>query len=161
MKQRRKKAYAGFGKAMLNLYGPHTLYGPYIRNEDGRAIVVIRRKGKSTTKLYAKCKLEIKLGRKLQKEETVDHKDGNIQNDRFYNLTLLSRPANAYKSAWKRVSVRVKCPQCGARFATRRRPGDTRAGPFCSKSCAGAYGKKVQCTGITIKKTKLKVEYTR
>lgn len=39
--------------------------------------------------------MEAKLGRKLRKDETVEHRDGNGLNCAIRNLTVVSRPENS------------------------------------------------------------------
>lgn len=74
------------------------LYGPYQR-KDGRWIVVILQGKKKRTLLAARLILEITVGRQLVGDETVDHIDGNNQNDSPENLQVLSIRDNAAKSA--------------------------------------------------------------
>ena len=94
------KAYKSFEKDFHKLYGANlVVYGPYKRKQDGRRIVVIYDGTRRTTKLYAKVKLEIKIGHILSKDETVDHIDKNPFNDKFSNLRMLSREKNARRSA--------------------------------------------------------------
>lgn len=94
------KAYKTFEKDFHKLYGTNlVVYGPYKRKQDGRRIVVIYDGTRRITKLYAKVKLEIKIGRILSKDETVDHIDKNPFNDKFSNLRMLSREKNARRSA--------------------------------------------------------------
>lgn len=80
----------------------YKIYGPYKRKQDGRKIVTIYDGIKRTTKQYAKVKLEIKLGRILGRHEEVDHIDGNIKNDRFRNLQLLTGTKNRQKDVLRR-----------------------------------------------------------
>lgn len=142
---------------ILHLYGEVKLYGPYTRKQDGRKIIVICGKDKRTTKLLAKVKLEVKLGRLLSKYETVDHKDGNSTNDKFKNLELLSKSDNSKKAALHLVISKTRCVECNCKFSPSRHQvglrAKTKAGPFCSKSCSGSYGKRIQ-DGWTPKKRK-------
>ncbi len=85
------------------------LYGPYKRKQDNRRIVILKSGELRITKLYAKVKLEIKLGRILGYNETVDHIDDDVTNDRFSNLQLLTRKLNASKSAFKAVVKSYPC----------------------------------------------------
>jgi len=51
------------------------------------------------TVLWARYKLEKKLGRPLRADETVDHKDEDKTNDRISNLQVLTLAENSTKSA--------------------------------------------------------------
>lgn len=90
-----------FVKEIKKLYNCDKVYGPYKPGKDGRRRVSIKVNGKLITKQYAKFKLEIILGRILDKDETVDHIDGNKLNDSSDNLRLLSRRDNviSYKNS--------------------------------------------------------------
>ena len=134
------------------LYGEKArVYGPYT-NDEGRKFVVIKLPGHCTSKLYSKVVLEIKLGRRLSSEETCDHVDEDRTNDAPDNLQLLSRPANAKKSALRRVQEEVSCVLCGCKFIPTSNQVNaralTRSGPFCSKVCAGKSGSALTRIGI-------------
>ena len=120
--------------------------------------------GMSIAKQYSKFKLEIKLSRILGKDETVDHIDGDKLNDRFSNLQLLSREANASKGATKRNQTFVLCAQCRVSFPLRPDQVKTRskrsAGPFCSKTCTGKYSALLRSGLLPKKRLKFKVTYT-
>src|SRR5690606_36242053 len=83
---------------ILALYPEYTkVYGPYTR-KDSRRILVFTGPGGRTTRQLAKVILEIKLGRRLINDETVDHIDGNVLNDSSDNLQVLSLADNIKKS---------------------------------------------------------------
>ena len=90
---------------ILVLYPEYTVVlGPYLR-KDGRKHIVLNNsyapkftKGKTKTISYPKVLMEIKLGRRLLENETVDHIDEDISNDRYSNLQILTRQQNAAKS---------------------------------------------------------------
>jgi hypothetical protein len=125
--------------------------GPYIHSTGklkGRAYVSIVDGGKKTTMLYSRFLMEQKLGRKLEYDETVDHIDNDFTNDSLSNLQLLSRIENSAKRHVDTNNViemsTYECPMCGSEFEKdvrhvkhNRKQG--KAGPFCSKSCAGKY----------------------
>ncbi len=119
------------------------VWGPYIRNSDGRAIVMVEQDGCKRVKLYARYELEERLGRYLASGETVDHIDGNPLNDSLSNLQVLSLAANVRKSAVPAEVCERECPVCKVRFTHRLRDyrhnqiKQGKAGPYCSKSCAG------------------------
>ena len=145
------------------LYKVCRIYGPY-KSKDGRYRVVLKSKNLHTTKQYAKLKVEIKLGRRLNKEETIDHKDRNVANDKFKNLKILPRSIHAKLDALHRHTIRVKCNWCKRRFSLRRDQYHNRksvAGPFCSKTCTGKYGAYIQNGGKKNVRQKLKIKCYR
>lgn len=87
-------------QSILELYPEYTqVTGPYVRKSDRRAIVALTGHKKTTTRQLAKVRLEVKLGRRLQNDETVDHKDEDHTNDDPNNLQLLTKSDNSRKSA--------------------------------------------------------------
>ena len=126
------------------------VYGPYTR-KDGRQHVVLYDGRTKKTVSYGKWLLESHLGRKFTADETCDHIDGDFTNNDLSNLQVLSRRDNILKYNEEHPGEEAKytCPQCGTDFMRRiykvrgnRKQG--KAGPFCSKSCAGKYGADIQ-----------------
>lgn len=78
-----------------------TVHGPYKRKQDDRSVVVLCSKDSNscTTRQLAKVRLEVKLGRRLVNDETVDHEDLDRTNDSPENLRILGRVENARRSA--------------------------------------------------------------
>lgn len=77
------------------------IYGPYTRKDNQRKMLVLCNADKKEciTPLLARVRLEVKLGRRLVGDETVDHHDEDKTNDDPRNLELLSRSDNARKSS--------------------------------------------------------------
>lgn len=82
----------------------YCIYGPYTR-KDGRKHIILKLKGTGkggfgnlTTYSYPKFLLEMKLGQKLNRNETCDHKDDNFTNDDINNLQVLTRADNIRKA---------------------------------------------------------------
>lgn len=131
---------------------PHNItkvYGPYTR-KDGREVVVLAlENGSKTTKAYARYLMEVKLGRELDPhKETVDHKNRNHLDNDPDNLSIMSRSENSAKSALRLNDIFMDCKMCGINFQLShsqvRNTTQNKAGPFCSRSCAGKYGASVQ-----------------
>lgn len=82
------------------------IWGPYLC-KDGRmrCDVMYHGRNRPKTVLWARYKLEKKLGRPLRKGETVDHKDDDKTNDRLNNLQVLSLADNVRKSATGKALV--------------------------------------------------------
>lgn len=118
-------AYPNFFSDAAKLYPTEVIYGPYVRKQDKRRIVVIYDGIKRTAKLYAKVKLEIKLGRRLSRQEEVDHKDDNPKNDRFSNLQLLSATKNRQKSVDASTIVRYSRSKVGREASSSRIRGES------------------------------------
>ena len=146
------------------------IYGVYW-GKDGRSrIIVIFPDGRRKTVSYPKFLMEVKLGRFLKKDETVDHIDRDPRNNNYSNLRVLKRKEHARIDAKYLKPQKFICPMCGKEFELsgtklhdaidNRRKG--KAGPFCSKSCAGRYGRLIQLGRIKPLPVKLiKREYYR
>lgn len=97
--------------------------------------------GTRETTSYARHLMEMHLGRELGRDEEVDHKDDDQTNDALDNLTILTVQANRAKGRTVEM-VTVVCALCGE--SAEKRASDVRhnrklgkAGPYCSKRCAG------------------------
>ena len=129
------------------------IYGPYTR-KDGRKHVILYdpETQKRTTVSYPKYLMEQHLGRKLGPDETVDHKDDDFTNDSLDNLQILTRVENIKKAARLRPAeiLDFKCSICNINFTLdaptyrHNQVNNNRAGPFCSRSCAGKYSTSIQ-----------------
>ena len=127
--------------------------GPWTHsNGSGRKIVmIVYGDGSKECTSYARYLMEQHLGRELGPDETVDHVNEDPSDDRLENLQLLSREENARKSAYRGGPEMVDflCAWCacnGRQEAKNARSNNKkgRAGPFCSRRCAGQYGAAVQ-----------------
>ena len=137
------------------LYGEIRLSRIY-HCKDGRKRIDVIGKDWRKTFQVAKLLLEIKLGRILVGNETVDHIDGDKSNDSPDNLRVLSLSENASDSVIRINSQVFNCPMCSIDFTlTGRKMSDAihnrkkgKAGPFCGRSCAGKYGTRIQYENI-------------
>jgi hypothetical protein len=122
------------------------VYGPYEHKKlKGRKFVIIHYpNGKRKSTAYARHLMEQHLGRPLTDHETVDHINNDFTDDRIENLQILSRAANASKSAKLQVKeiYTLTCVRCATEFTRpanfekhNRKQG--KAGPYCGKHCAG------------------------
>lgn len=86
--------------------------GPYkgSKDKDGRKTVSIYdpKTQKSTSMNYARYKKEKELGRKLGKDEHVDHKDGNHMHDGGKNLKVMKASDNIAKGNTARKHKKKK-----------------------------------------------------
>ena len=122
------------------------VYGPYSRKQDKRKVVVLRlADGKLTTKSYARFLYEQENGLISSPDITVDHIDEDETNDVISNFQLLTRVDNIKKSTKKPEIFKGVCPMCNEPFEKfmRNVKGNQvkqgKAGPFCSRSCAGRF----------------------
>jgi hypothetical protein len=129
------------------------VYGPYERRSgkaDKRQIViVVHPDGRKETLPYPRYLVEKRLKRKLDENETVDHKNRNSRDNDPSNLQLLPRSEHSALDTRRVKLIRCKCVGCGKRFERsprllRDKAKKNKQGPFCSKSCAARYTRKVQ-----------------
>lgn len=94
--------------------------GYVVTNPEGRKTLILwnSSKDRSSTQ-YARYLLAVHLGRYLTKDETVDHIDGNKQNDDLNNLQILSLAENTRKTHCK-PPYELDCPICGIHFTKPR-----------------------------------------
>lgn len=154
-------------QGVIKLYGNVRLSKIYNCKDGRRRIDVIAEDWRKTFQV-AKLVLEVKLGRKLIGNETVDHIDGDKTNDNPDNLQVLSLAINAADSAIRLKTMAFICPQCLTNFelvgrkikdaVNNRTKG--KAGPFCGRSCAGKYSTSIQYDGaIPLATTNIKRQY--
>lgn len=120
------------------------VYGPYTRASDARRIVILYDGTKRSARLLAKVKLEVKIGRLLRSDETVDHKDEDKTNDRYANLQVLSLADNARKSVRAKHKTNELICVCGKKFY--RPASRLTKRNFCSHSCRSKTLKANQYT---------------
>lgn len=120
---------------------PYAGFRYYITvGEDGisRVQLICRETGKRYWMTMAKYLLAVKLGRRLEKGERVEHIDGNSRNDALDNLRI------RVASEWK--GREYDCVICEEKFHARR------AKETCSREC-----KNILMSGI-IKGSKIEVD---
>lgn len=120
------------------------VYGPYIRKKDGRKHVILYNDGKRRTMSYPKWLMQQHLGRELLPNETVHHIDEDFTNDSLDNLQVLTRLDHMQLHIKEKELYEFTCPVCNipavksaAQVRHNRKLG--KAGPFCSRACAGTW----------------------
>jgi hypothetical protein len=108
--------------------------------------------GTKRTVSYPKWLMEQKLGRRLDpRNETVDHIDGDFNNNSLENLRIIPIREHVLDDVKRRKIDLLKCRWCGKTFeAFSGRRKRSKVGPFCSKHCSGKYGKANQMNGSPI-----------
>ena len=126
------------------------VYGPYYNGRYKRKIViVVDKNGKRRTVSYPKWLMELQIGRQLGIDETVDHRDGDHENDDINNLQILPRREHSADDTRRVKKVKLRCAWCDKPFERsprllRDKARKGMAGPFCSRSCAGKYSRQLQ-----------------
>jgi hypothetical protein len=120
----------------------YVVYGPYTR-KDGRKHVVHYDGHTRRTQSYPRYLMENYLGRVLNDWEHVDHINDDFTDDRIENLQILLQAENNRKSTKPAETMWFTCSVCQGKFdipARQFRQNQIvqgKAGPYCSKSCAG------------------------
>ena len=123
--------------------------GPYVIADEHLRMTMklIDKTGKRKTMLYHRYLIEVKLGRLLNEDEIVHHKDGNSLNNGLDNLEVMN--TGDHIRLHKPIqSEGFVCPECNKKFALvgqqlknmkqKKRLGLVRSGPYCSKSCSSS-----------------------
>lgn len=124
--------------------------GPYKRKDGRQIVIVVERNGRRRTVSYPKWIMELQIGRKLDPDrETVDHFDGNIDNNAVSNLRIVPRKEHSADDTRRVKKVKLRCAWCDKSFERsprllRDKARKGKAGPFCSRSCAGKYSRQLQ-----------------
>jgi hypothetical protein len=133
------------------------IYGPYKHPRTQRKIVIIiHDNGKRETISYPKFLMELYLGRKMHKDkETVDHIDSDIDNNSLENFRVLPRAFHSAEDTRRVKPVTLKCSWCNKKFERfpriiRDKARQGKRGQFCSRVCAGKYGRGLQLKQVEL-----------
>jgi hypothetical protein len=110
-------------------------------------------KTKNNYVLLHRIVMENLLGRILNTNEVVHHKNENKKDNRGENLELLSKTEHAalHATVGNRM-LTLCCPNCGIIFERRRNQTHLiKRGSFtsCSRRCRGQFFRKIQLRGVT------------
>lgn len=126
------------------------VHGPYKQKSGRQFVIVIEDDGVRRTVSYPKWLLELQLGRRLDPDlETVDHIDSNFDNNNLDNLRIMPRNEHSSEDTRRVKHVKFNCAWCKNEFErsprlVRDKARKNKAGPFCSRTCAGKYSRKLQ-----------------
>lgn len=132
------------------------VYGPYVNSTGGgkgRKTVQIRYKsGKRRTVSYPKFLVEFILNRELDpKIETVDHINGDFNNNSWSNLRIVPISMHVSQDNKRARLIEMTCVLCGKKFmqaARVTRYRKSKAGPFCGMRCVGIYSRGRQLNKV-------------
>lgn len=123
---------------MTTRYGPYKIQGYW-------GFIDVDDMGKHVTVMQHRAIIEDVIGRKLATDEQVHHKNGVKTDNRPENLEIIQAIAHHKLHARRQLKepdLSLVCMLCGKTFL--RKPADARhnrklgkAGPFCSRHCAG------------------------
>jgi hypothetical protein len=128
------------------------VYGPYKRPDGRRHIIWYDTEtGTRRTQSYSRFLMENFLGRKLESWEQVDHINENPSDDRIENYQILDIGENIRKNTnYRRITGQLQpewyefiCPVCLSpamipyRYYKGNQLVQRKAGPYCSRICAG------------------------
>ena len=128
------------------------IHGPYTRKDGRKHVCIVWQDGRKQTVSYPKFLVECDRGTPLKENETVDHINRDFTDNRLENLRVVDRSIHGADDAKRIKSQSFVCSECSEVFILNgkqvhdafhnRKQG--KAGPFCSRSCAGKYGKAIQ-----------------
>lgn len=125
------------------MYDNKKVYGPYKR-KDGRQIVVLKTPGSATdhqTISYPKYIVECYLNRYLEPDETVDHIDGDFNNNDLSNLRVVKRSEHCRSHVKKKKILNKICVICREPFETTNNNRVTCGSKSCRGKCAHINGR--------------------
>lgn len=156
-----------FGKFIM-VYENGKIYGPYTRKDGRQQIIVVYPDGARKTVSYPKYLVELNLNRYLDEDETVDHINGDVLDNSKENLQIIKRSDHVSLDVKRHKERSFQCPYCNKLFTLvgrnlheailNRKRG--KAGPFCSRSCAGSYSRGLQMGEKPIEVIEIVPEYT-
>lgn len=126
------------------------VHGPYKRQDGRQIVIVVENNGTHRTVSYPKWIMELQLGRKLDPNlETIDHIDSNFDNNDLSNLRIMPRDQHSTEDTRRVKLVKFTCAWCNKEFERsprliRDKAKKNKAGPFCSRACAGKYSRMLQ-----------------
>ena len=141
------------------MYEGYKFTRPYLAKDGRLRIVGVDKDKKHHTISYPRYLMEMYLGRYLDKDEQIDHIDGNPLNNEIKNLRIIKKGEHQYQDAKRNRDVIVYCKMCGKPFLikgsnlyNRNRKDRNQSGYFCSRHCVGKYSRLLQLGKIEVTK---------
>lgn len=113
-------------------------FGYLVTNTENRKMICLFNSSSNRTTIsYARYLLSVKFERFLEKDEHVDHIDGDKTNDTLSNLQILSPKENHNKSLKTgQVKFSFRCPVCYSDFQLTKQRAYKKINPCCSRKCS-------------------------
>jgi HNH endonuclease len=125
-------------------------HGPYSTQAGHLFWIDVFDDGTRKSVLVHREMMEQHLGRELHKDEVVHHKSEIPYDNRIDNFELKTRGDHTRDHAVPAETIDIICPECGehanllSSHVKRNQVKLKKAGPFCSKTCAGRWSRRMQ-----------------
>ena len=107
-------------------------------NKEPRRVATLRKPdGTMMSMSYAKYLYTSYYKCDINKDDNIDHINGNKMDDRIENLQVISGKYNRQKDHKKKEMLMLICPVCGKEFLYEKRNLSSHPNPCCSRKCGG------------------------
>ena len=111
-------------------------------NKEPRRVATLRKPdGTMMSMSYAKYLYTSYYKCDINKDDNIDHINGNKMDDRIENLQVISGKYNRQKDHKKKemlmLMLMLICPVCGKEFLYEKRNLSSHPNPCCSRKCGG------------------------
>ena len=107
-------------------------------NKEPRRVATLRKPdGTMMSMSYAKYLYTSYYKCDINKDDNIDHINGNTMDDRIENLQVISGKYNRQKDHKKKEMLMLICPVCGKEFLYEKRNLSSHPNPCCSRKCGG------------------------
>ena len=107
-------------------------------NKEPRRVATLRKSdGTMISMSYAKYLYTSYYKCDINKDDNIDHINGNKMDDRIENLQVISGKYNRQKYHKKKEMLMLICPVCGKEFLYEKRNLSSHPNPCCSRKCGG------------------------
>lgn len=107
-------------------------------NKEPRRVATLRKPdGTMTSMSYAKYLYTSYHRCDIDKDDHIDHINGNKMDDRIENLQKISGRYNRQKDHVIKEMLLLTCPVCGKEFLFEKRNLSSHPNPCCSRRCGG------------------------